>query len=663
MSTEPFVPSDLARYSTIKSLAASPTQVACVVSTPDEEADSNSTKIWLIPLDGGAPQAFTAGQDTMPKWSPDGTQLAFVSNRGNGLQAHVMPAHGGEAKPVTHMIGGVYTVEWSPDGQKLLLTAKQQVDPGARGERAPPPQGKAPQVVWRLPYKMDGLGFTLDREIHLFTVDKEGGDAVQLTDGPFDVRSAQYSPDGTRIAYTRTRAGREAHLTDVWVMDADGNNPVQLSTNVASAQYPVWSPDGRWIAFSGGEREGDSRSRLWLIDTRDGEVKALGDEALEVESGDTVRWSEDGEALYFIRAHHGLKEVASIRVADGSVTALVSGRRHILKLEVTEQSLIYAAAGIDQPTELFACGRDGAGEKCLTRFNAWWTERTVPRVEVRRFDVPDGKGGSEQIEGWLVLPSQGEGPFPLLLDVHGGPEAIAYVEYDKSPWRPVLCSRGWAVLALNPAGSSSYGLEFMRRILNHWGEIDLPQHLAAIKTLQDEGLIDDRLAIYGKSYGGYMSAWAIGHTDIFKAAVVSAPVADIQSHFGTSDTGFYVTPYSMAGEPYMKGWEDARRVCPLDHMHKARTPTLLLQGADDQRCPIGQSEEIFATLMRSSDVAVEMILYPGGDHHLVEEGSPSFRIDYVSRLIEWIERFAGQREGGPGPNSDKPTQSSSAPDS
>ena len=147
------------------------------------------------------------------------------------------------------------------------------------------------------------------------------------------------------------------------------------------------------------------------------------------------------------------------------------------------------------------------------------------------------------------------------------------------------------------------------------------------------------------------AAWAITQTDIFRAAVISAPVSNIESHFGTSDSGYYVTPYSMYGEPFINP-EATRKLSPLVHMHKARTPTLLLQGIEDQRCPVGQAEEIFATLMRSSDVPVEMILYPGGDHHMLEEGQPCFRIDYINRLVDWVDRWTNnptRREKAKGP--------------
>jgi len=655
-----FTPRDLLQYRAISSLVGSGDQLACIVDVPDEASDGNVARIWLVPLDGSAPRLFSAGQDSAPKWSPDGTEIAFVSNRGDsGLQAYVMRADGGEADAVSHLKGGVSSVEWSPDGARLLVTATQQVDPSAKGERSEPPEGKTPHVVWRLPYKSDGLGYTLDREIHLFVLDRNGGDARQLTDGPFDVRSAQFSSDGRRIAYTRTRVGREAHRTDVWVMDADGNNARQISNGVASAQYPFWSPDGRWIAFSGGEVEGDSRSRLWLIDMQDEQVRPLGDEAVEIESGDSVMWSEDSATLYFILMRRGLQEIASISVPDGELEVLVTAQRHVLKLGLANDALVYAAASIDQPTELYACDRDGRNERRLTSFNDWWTEREPPRVSLRSFEVPDGEGGTEKIDGWLMLPpGEAEGPYPLLLDVHGGPQSIAFVEFRKTMWRHVLCSRGWAVLALNPVGSSSYGLEFMKRLINRWGELDLPQQLAAARALQDEGLVDDRLAIYGKSYGGYLSAWSITQTDVFKAAVVSAPVANIESHFGTSDSGYYVTPYSMSGEPFVNR-DAAHNLCALNKMHESRTPTLLLQGMEDQRCPVGQSEEIFVTLMRSSDVAAEMVLYPGGDHHMAEEGPPGFRIDYVTRLVDWVENWTNDRWDDSQTNPTKPTESSS----
>jgi dipeptidyl aminopeptidase/acylaminoacyl peptidase len=670
---KPFLPEDLLLYRSITAIDCVDTvdYAACAVKTPDREADGYRSAIWLVPLEGGAPVQFTSGtaSDNYPKWSPDGSRLAFVSSREHGLpQVHVIDRDGGEARCLTRMKQGVVAMEWSPDGTRLLVTAPVKVDPAARGERSGPPQEGTPQVVWRLPYKSDGLGFILDREIHLFVVDATDGTSTQLTDAPFDVRSASWSPDGKRIAYTRTRTGREAHRTDVWVTGADGSDAHRLTDSIAMTQYPLWSPDGRWIVFTGGAKEGDSQQGLWKIDMRDESVSALGDESIEVESGDTVKWSADSSKVFFVRAHRGLKEVASVSVPDGTLRTLVAGERHVLKLARSSDRLVYTSAMIAQPGEVHACNPDGSSERRLTDFNAWWHDKALPRASLRQFQVPDGDGGDETIDGWLILPPEGEGPYPLLVDVHGGPQSVAFVEFDKHVYRHVLCSSGWAVLALNPVGSSSYGTAFARRLRGRWGTLDFPQHLAAVEQLGHDGIADERLAITGKSYGGYLSAWAISRSKVFSAAVVSAPVSDIESHFGTSDSGYYVTPYAICGEPYMKR-ELARELCPIDRMHDATTPTLILQGSDDARCPVGQSEEMFATIMRSGDTPVEMVLYPGGDHHLAEQGKPSFRVDYVTRLTEWVQRWTNRdgddqdakaQQSGDAPATPQPREHSTA---
>ena len=159
-----------------------------------------------------------------------------------------------------------------------------------------------------------------------------------------------------------------------------------------------------------------------------------------------------------------------------------------------------------------------------------------------------------------------------------------------------------------------------------------------IDTLQEEGIASERLACTGKSYGGYLSAWAIGHSDRFKAAVISAPVADLQSHTGTSDTGYYVGPYAMDGE-ITEVRERYHRLSPVEYCHDVATPTLLLQGEEDRRCPLGQSEEIFANLIRCSKAPVRMVVYPGGSHQLAGSGKPSHRVDYHRRLAGWVQNW------------------------
>jgi dipeptidyl aminopeptidase/acylaminoacyl peptidase len=651
--TQPFQPDDLYLYRSITELHCLPNGevAACVVESISREQDARTSSIWLVPLDGGQPRQFTSGAalDDMPRWSPDGSQLAFLSARINGLrQIHLMRRDGGEALQLSHFpAGGVMSIAWSPDGKRLLASCSIKVDPEARGARRAHTgarAGDAPQLAWRLPYKADGIGYLLDTEVHLFAVDAHSGDHVQLTDGAFEVRSESWSPDGRRIAFTRTRDGRTAHRTDVWIMDADGRNARQVSHDIASVQYPRWSPDGRLLVFTGAAEEGSAQMRLWLYDMERDEIRPLGDQDAEVASGQNVCWSEDGASVMLVTVRRGRHEIVSVSVTDGTQTRHVTGDRQIARMACTAQRLVFVSEDPRTPNELYCTDRAGRHETRLSNFNPWWSERRLPQVEIRQFDVPDGRGGREQVEGWLLLPEDARGPMPLLVDVHGGPASYALVDYRSRMYWRVLVSRGWAVLSLNAVGSSSYGREFCERLRGHWGKYDLDQHLAAVQALQRDGIADDRVAIAGKSYGGYLSAWAIGNTHVFRAAVVAAPVINLETHYGTSDSGYYADTYSMFGEPPMQR-ERMQQLSPIGHAHHARTPTLILQGEQDQRCPRGQAEQLFVALMCATDTPAELVIYPGGDHHFFESGKPSHRLDAVERLVQWAERWVGVAPG------------------
>lgn len=649
MSKRCFEPDDLFLHKHITTLDCDPhhQRVACCVESVERDQDTYTSAIWLYDLEGDAPgRQLTSGTalDGQPCWSPDGRRLAFLSDRGgNGLQLHLIAADGGEARQLGHFDMGASSPSWHPDGSRLLVTAAVPVDPQAHGarrkEKAAPRDPTSPELVWRLPYKLDGSGYTLDREKHLFVVDAGSGKATQLTDGAFDVRGAAWSPDGQRIAHIRTRDGAP-HCTDLWLMDADGGNARRLSQEQSSLSSPVWTPKGDAIVCTGATDEGDAQSRLWRVDPQRGHVEPLGDASIEAVSAGTPCWSRDGRQLAFVIAKRGLQSVAAIDVDTGQVRLLVEGRRHIDQLCATSQRLVFTTESPERAETLRVAGWDGGQERELADHNAWWSDRAAPVVEPRRLHVPapDLDGGTEEIDGWLMLPPDRSGPFPLLVDGHGGPASYVLLAYTSHVYWQVLCSRGWAVLALDTVGSSSYGRDFASRLRGRWGELDLQQHLAAVDALQREGIADQRVAITGKSYGGYLSAWAIGQTQRFRCAVVSAPVSNLEAHYGTSDSGFYADPYSLCGEPYINR-EASRKLSPMQHVQHTTTPTLILQGKDDERCPKGQAEELYATIARAGPTPTELVLYPGGSHHFFESGKPSHRLDAVQRCIEWLERW------------------------
>ncbi|VWX55558.1 Dipeptidyl aminopeptidase/acylaminoacyl peptidase [Burkholderiales bacterium 8X] len=635
--------------------ASGPDLVACTVRSVDREQDGYVSCIWAYALDGSGARQMTRGPglDQSPRWSPGGERLAFLSGRAGGSpQVYSMPRDGGEARQIGRFDESVTQLRWMPHGRALVVCSAVRVDPELRGRpsSAPPPERKpsAPEIAWRLPYKEDGIGYLLQRQIHLFSLDAESGEHTQLSRGAFDVMAFDISADSDKIAYSRSREGRFAHATDLWVCDIEGREHRQLTREHAIVMQPVWSPDGRFIAFSGAREDGDAEPKLWLLDTTTDEVRMLGDDSLDVADPESLHWTRDGAAIVFVRAWRGCHQVVSIAVPSGELTVIVDRQRQLGAFGITDRHLAYSIEHPSLPSELWSSAADGRNERQVSDLNAWWKERSPIEAEIRSFEVPDGRGGTETIEGWLLHAQGAEGPRPLLDDMHGGPASYALLDFDTNVFWQVLCARGWSVLALNAVGSSSYGREFCQRLAGHWGEYDLPQHIAAIEQLQREGIADDRVVSSGKSYGGYLSAWATGHTSLFRAAVVMAPVGNIETHYGTSDGGYYADPYYVASAPRFDR-ALARALSPLHHIEKSRTPTLFLQGKEDERCPKCQSEELFVSLARAGDTPTELILYPGEYHGFLGTGAPSCREDAATRIVDWLVRYSDQPSEPPEP--------------
>ena len=625
---------------------------AATVHSVDESGDKYRSCIWRFPADGSAPRQLTRGPglDQSPRWSPQGDRLAFLSNRAGSQQLFVMPLDGGEARQVGPGQQSVSQLCWMPDGQSLLVTAAVTVDPNLRGQRGdghtPASSGPA-EVCWRLPYKSDGVGYLLGREFHLFKTGLDGRQQ-RLTDGAFDVMGFAPSPDGRQIAYSRMREGRYAHCSDLWVCDSDGANHRRLTFGHATVEQPAWSPDGRWIAFAGAEVEGEGQTNLFLVEMASGKVARLGAIDLEVADPMSLHWTPDGQEVLLARAFHGRHEIVSLSVPSGQLTTRLAGDRQLGAFGWNHRDFFFTADTPLLPSEVFVSDSHGQGERQVSQLNAWWGERQPLQMQSRQFRVPDAKGGFETVEGWLVRPAGAQGPLPLLCDVHGGPSAYALLDYETNVYWQALCSSGWAVLLLNAVGSSSFGREFCDRLMGHWGEYDLPQHLAAVEQLQAEGVCDERVAIAGKSYGGFFTSWAIGHTDLFRAAVVMSPVGNIETHYGTSDGGYYAEPLYIGTAPRFDRHR-ARALSPLQYIEKAKTPTLFMQGKDDERCPKCQSEELFVSLYRAGDTPAEMVLYPGETHSFLGAGKPSCRLDAARRIMDWINRYIGQPAARPEP--------------
>ena len=608
--------------------------VAFTLTQADEEADGYRSSIHLVPTAGGEPISLTRGEkDSMPRWSPDGRWLAFVrAAEGGRPQAWVLPTNGGEARPVTDLPGGVGAIRWSPDSRRLAMTS-------VTGEI----DGEPPLEVRRLDAKVDSQGWVGARRSHLFVADTNApiGDPVQVTSGDYHVSTVSWSPDGRRLAFasaqhdTRDLDG----VSNVFVVDAGGGETRQVTCDwQGSAAMPSWTPTSDEIVFGGSSRAlATGHTELFRVPATGGQATAFLDGfdrnvmlGAPAYPGSQPVVTPDGQVVFCAR-DGGCVHVFTAPLRGGRATKILGGDRVFSDVRLAGgATLVYMSAGPASTNDVHA------GESRLTRTSARFFDEVVLHLPVRRmFTSPDGTA----IEGWVINGDGDHGrPRPLLLDIHGGPHNAWGPAFDHAHgYHQMLAQSGWAVLMINSRGSDGYGVDFYRALHRGWGRNDLDDFMAAVDTLVAEGVADpDRLALAGYSYGGYMVNWIVTQTDRFAAAVTGGTVSDLASFYGTSDVGGALgvseLGAELADEPDLY-----RELSPVTHAAAVTTPTLILHGADDLRCPVGQAEQWFTALRRAGKTA-EMVLYPGASHLMILNGRPAHRIDYSQRVVDWLTR-------------------------
>ncbi|HWV22724.1 MAG TPA: S9 family peptidase [Thermomicrobiales bacterium] len=620
------------------------TRIVYTLGQTERGTGKASSQLWLMNADGSNPRQLTrVGTSTSePVWAPDDASIAFVSNRGeDGFSICVLPLAGGDARTIATHRQKPSGLAWSPDGTQLAYTVP--VDPENPDETPrDPDMPAAVRVVRRIDYKQDNRGYLNDVRHQVMVVDVATGERRQVSSELKDHSAPAWSPDGTKIAAKiSNRNGMHSTLA---ILPLDGANSTPIGWEDGSAGTWAWTPDGASILFSGYPTP-SPQAEYYRYDLASGETTQLTDDLdFAPESGrPTIAgpsqpvWIDASTALvHGIR--HGASGLWSIDLQSGELTRLAGwDATHAgLSVDAGCAVVVQTSSSTERSSTLVAYDFVSGETTTLLDPNADFFAETPP-ANVEKITVTrDGW----DIDAWVYTPANlDEGTqYPLVLDVHGGPHGNH--GYTWNLGAQLLASNGYVVVAPNPRGSGTYGRAFGEAVCGDWGGEDWQDLLAVLDDVESRPYVDgNRTAIYGYSYGGYMTSWAIGQTDRFKAAVCGAPVFNLLSFYGTSDIGHTFGETQWGGsllDPKVAAFMAERS--PSEHVHKAVTPTLIVHGEADDRCPIGQGEELFVGLLKAG-VETEFARYPGGSHMMLRGGPVEHRIDYYTRVRGWLDRY------------------------
>lgn len=655
---------DLYRFELISGTRLSPDGHTVIFSLHrvDQKTEKKYANLWVVPTQNGKPRRFTVGDqsDTSPRWSPDGKQIAFLSNRGDKdkpPQIFLIPFDGGEAQALTHIPGAITSLAWSPDGKRLLLQVRK-TDAEVL-DREKDEQKKKLGVVARhydrLFYKLDGYGYLPHERMHIWVVDVATGKTRQLTDHPiWDETSPAWSPDGKEIVFLSNRTADPDSYPDqidLFVMSATGGEPRKINTPVGSKSTPVFSPDGKTIAYFGSEGEGLSYKNLslWVVPA-DGSASPRNltekydlhtsawtiNDLGEPEAMSPV-WSNDGKVIYFPVVLHGSSLLMSIS-ADGTNLQTVIGEGGVVgshSFDKSQSRMAYFYGTMQDPGQVYT--RDMATGKttCLTQFNRSWLDN-IDLGEVREvwFKGPD----NNDLQGWILTPP-GFDPskkYPSIMEIHGGP-LTQYGKYFMHEFY-YLAAGGYVVYFSNPRGGRGYGEAHAGAIWGDWGKNDYADLMAWADVLAKEPYIDtNRMGVTGGSYGGYMTIWIVGHTNRFKAAVTQRCVSNFVSMWGSSDFNWHFQK-ELNDKPPFEALQYYWDHSPIAYIGNCKTPMKVIHNENDHRCPIEQGEQVFVALKRLG-IDTEFVRFPDEFHGLSRNGRTDRRIARLNHIRGWFDKY------------------------
>jgi acylaminoacyl-peptidase len=616
-------------------------RIAYVRQSMDIMTDTPVSNIWIIDVDGDNHRPLLSGARSYssPRWSPSGDRLAYISKVfGRGAQIHVRWMDTGQTAVLSNVRQSPSSLAWSPDGAQIAFEMFVEDEKSALASPPAAPDGAewAPPVtvIEQMTYKSDSEGYLDTGYSHLFVISAEGGTPRQLTGGDFDHGGPlTWMPDGKSIVFSANRQAEWQHdplEAELWSVNVSSGELTQLTDRNGPDFSPTLSPDGSKLAYLGfdDQRMGYHNTNVYVMDIDDGSVQSLTDDFDR--SIDDVQWAGDSRSLYVQYDDHGRRNIATLSmsgrissVAD-DVGGVSLGRPYTSGgfSVANNGAYAYSAGRPDRPADV-GTGRGSKSSSRITNLNEdLFGHKTLGAVE--EISWKSSFDGLE-IQGWLVTPPDFDASrkYPLILEIHGGPFAAYGPQFAAE--NQLYAAAGYVVLYTNPRGSTSYGYDFANEIHHNYPGQDYDDLMSGVDAVIERGFIDeDALFVTGGSGGGVLSAWIVGKTDRFRAAVVAKPVIDWGSFALTSDGAPFYSMYWFANMP----WEDPEAYwarSPLSLVGNVSTPTALLTGEQDFRTPIGQSEQYYEALkIRKIDTA--LIRVPEATHGIAARPSATRRI-------------------------------------
>lgn len=649
------IPEDLLKFRWLDELTLSPdgTQVAYTIRNPHAETNGYFTHLYIRDLNAATARRLTSGMTTASSlaWSKDGTQIAFSFQNEAGASVRVLTLATGAERAYPLEGVGMSGLDWSPDGTKLA---------GVRWTAMRHPQDQSPKngipkptirVVRRLRYKQDGVGWVHDRFAQIWVLELESGDFVQVTQSECDYGSPKWSQSGTKLAFVGTSREQNIPLGygQIFTTEFPNGAPQLLLPDwQGSAVSPVWGEDDRFIAFAGhNEPPPVNRRNFWqpyLADVAAGTAKKLGED-IDEEVGNyavadqrkslsnvTIKWAFGDAWIYFLMAEQGATNLYRINTA-GDYEKIVSGDSVTFEYSpAVGGTVAYGQADPSNPGELYVW-QEGESRR-LTDLNPWLRDHHLSKPESYWYDGVDGA----KVHAWLMKPVNFEEGkrYPTIVYVH-----CSMFSWDFSHEFHSYTNAGFAVAYFNQRGTTAgYGQAWTHASEGDQGGKDFDEIMLGVDDLITRPFIDvKRLGVTGGSCGGFITNWAIGHTDRFAAAVTQRSIVNQTSFFGTSDIG----PECTEGEIGTNAWKDLEatwRQSPIAYAANVNTPLLILHADEDYRCALEQAEEMFAVL-RWLGKEVEMVIFEGENHGLTRGGKPGNRIEHQRRILGWFQKHMG----------------------